>query len=116
MRFLKLDLIDDHVAIACGAGVAMAGVDVPEARLRDVMIGYIVLAAGCRIPQVVGCCQEGARFGSYVSLNEIYAAYGVPHLSRTSLLTISPEQLVELQVTGRLYLEGASVYLFEDRR
>ena len=100
MRWLTRPLADDH---ASGA-------------VRDnVLIGY-VLAPGS-LPRLVACFPEGRLFEERACLNEVAAdraALGVAgnHLTRTTVLDITPDQLRTLHETGEVRVGVSVVRLF----
>ena len=109
--YLKRDLLDDHLPESYG-----------ERRLRrDVLIGVIVSPGGLRsLPRLVACfpvADYRRRAKDGFCLNEVYRDhehYG--HLSRTSVITITGEQLADLQETGELRYgdDGTVVRLLEE--
>lgn len=107
VRYVKCDIIDDHASI--------------KNILPDQFIGLVLSTGG--LPILVGCAREGA-YGGAVSLNEVVddrslaaieAGKAGPHLTRRSVLVLSPDQLRTLHADGILrYGPTTEVRLIED--
>ncbi len=108
--YLALDLVDDHVPRSPGTDFRL------ESEIRQV-IGVYVIAGS--VPRVVACgpdLPQGRHPKGELCLNEVMVEGGLDHshrghLTKTSLCTLSENQLRMLHTYGTLEFESPGCYV-----